>query len=51
MECVTVLLLQFFSIIPSFPLSAQHVNVGPQIAFGDYREVSSDLHYRGTGLG
>jgi len=39
------------SIIPSFHLSAQHVNVGPQIAFGDYREVSSDLHYRGTGLG
>jgi len=32
-------------------LAAQHVNVGPQIAFGDYREVSSDLHYRGTGLG
>jgi len=32
-------------------LAAQHVDVGPQIAFGDYREVSSDLHYRGTGLG
>ncbi len=32
-------------------LAAQHVNVGPQLAFGDYREVSSDLHYRGTGLG
>jgi hypothetical protein len=39
------------SIIPSFHLSAQHVNLGPQIAFGDYREVSSDLHYRGSGLG
>jgi len=39
------------SVIPSFRLSAQHFNVGPQIAFGDYREVSSDLHYRGTGLG
>ena len=26
------------------------VAVGPQIAFGDYREVSADLHYRGTGL-
>ncbi len=32
-------------------LTAQHVIVGPQIAFGDYREVSSDLHYRGTGGG
>jgi hypothetical protein len=32
-------------------LAAQHVIVGPQIAFGDYREVSSDLHYRGTGGG
>jgi hypothetical protein len=32
-------------------VTAQHVSVGPQIAFGDYREVSSDLHYRGSGLG
>jgi len=32
-------------------LTAQHVIIGPQIAFGDYREVSSDLHYRGTGGG
>lgn len=39
-----------FSIIPSFQLSAQHFSVGPQIAFGDYREVSSDLHYRGAGI-
>lgn len=39
------------SIFPSFHLSAQHVSVGPQVAFGDYREVSSDLHYRGTGIG
>jgi hypothetical protein len=39
------------SIIPTFQLSAQHVSVGPQVAFGDYREVSSDLHYRGSGLG
>ncbi len=39
------------SIIPSFHLSAQHVSLGPQLAFGDYREVSSDLHYRGAGLG
>jgi len=32
-------------------LAAQHVAIGPQVAFGDYREVSSDLHYRGTGAG
>ncbi|HEV8380089.1 MAG TPA: hypothetical protein VGQ29_00745 [Gemmatimonadales bacterium] len=32
-------------------LSAQHVSIGPQVVFGDYREVSSDLHYRGTGIG
>jgi hypothetical protein len=38
------------SIIPAFHLSAQHFSVGPQIAFGDYREVSSDLHYRGGGI-
>jgi len=31
-------------------LTAQHVSIGPQIAFGDYREVSSDLHYRGSGI-
>jgi len=32
-------------------LSAQHVSIGPQVAFGDYREVSSDLRYRGAGAG
>jgi hypothetical protein len=31
--------------------AAQHVVVGPQAVFGDYREVSSDLHYRGSGGG
>ena len=39
------------SIIPSFHLSAQHISIGPQVAFGDYREVSSDLHYTGSGIG
>jgi hypothetical protein len=39
------------SIIPILQLSAQHFSIGPQVAFGDYREVSSDLHYRGSGLG
>jgi len=32
-------------------VSAQHVSIGPQVVFGDYREVSSDLHYRGAGAG
>ncbi len=32
-------------------LTAQHVSIGPQIAFGDYREVSSDLRYNGGGIG
>jgi hypothetical protein len=39
------------STIPTLQLSAQHFSIGPQIAFGDYREVSSDLHYRGSGAG
>ena len=41
----------FLTAQPLSRLAAQHVSVGPQIAFGDYREVSSDLHYRGTGIG
>ena len=32
-------------------LAAQHGTVGVQGVFGDYREVSSDLHYRGSGGG
>jgi hypothetical protein len=37
-------------IFPSL-LSAQHFSIGPEVAFGDYREVSSDLRYRGVGGG
>ena len=33
------------------PLAAQHATVGVQAVFGDYREVSADLHYRGSGGG
>ena len=33
------------------PLVAQHATIGVQAVFGDYREVSSDLHYRGSGGG
>jgi len=50
LECVTVLVIAVLSIFPSFHLSAQHFSVGPQVVFGDYREVSSDLHYRGGGI-
>lgn len=39
------------SLAPSLRLSAQHFSIGPQIVFGDYREVSADLHYRGAGGG
>jgi len=47
----TVALTLVLSNIPTFQLAGQHVSIGPQIAFGDYREVSSDLHYRGSGIG
>lgn len=30
-------------------LCAQHVVVGPQVVFADYRETSANLHYRGSG--
>lgn len=38
-------------VYPTNRLTAQSFTVGPQIVFGDYREVSSDLHYRGGGIG
>ncbi len=41
----------FLTAIPAVRLSAQHLVVGPQAVFGDYREVSADLHYRGGGGG
>src|SRR5204862_4388404 len=47
----TVALTLVLSNIPTFQLAGQHVSIGPQIAFGDYREVSSDLHYTGSGIG
>ena len=44
------LMCVLLSLLPA-ELAAQHVVIGPQVAFGDYREVSSDLHYRGGGGG
>jgi hypothetical protein len=42
-----------FALVALLPtvLSGQHGTVGAHVAFGDYREVSSDLHYRGSGGG
>jgi hypothetical protein len=52
LDAWTAVSVLFLSNLPTFqPLSAQHVALGPQLAFGDYREVSSDLRYRGSGLG
>jgi hypothetical protein len=39
-----------FAVLATPTLTAQRVSIGPQIAFGDYKEVSSNLHYRGTGI-
>jgi hypothetical protein len=47
----TVLLVVILSNRPTDQLSAQHFAVGPQITFGDYRETSAQLRYRGSGLG
>ena len=47
----TVVAVFVLSNLPTVQLSAQHVSLGPQVVFGDYREVSSDLHYRGGGGG
>lgn len=44
-----VVVLLLFN-IPTVQLSAQRFSIGPQIAFGDYKEVSSNLHYRGSGI-
>jgi hypothetical protein len=47
----TVFVVVVLSISPTVRLTAQHFAVGPQVAFGDYRETSADLRYRGSGLG
>lgn len=39
-----------FAVLTTQTMTAQHVSLGPQIAFGDYKEVSSNLHYRGSGI-
>ena len=42
--------IALLTVPPPNRLTAQHFSVGPQIAFGDYKEVSADLHYRGGGI-
>jgi hypothetical protein len=49
MRAVALLLL--LSLAAPVGLAAQRFSVGPQLVFGDYREVSADLHYRGAGIG
>jgi len=51
MERLIAAVVVLLSIFPSFHLFAQHFSIGPEVAFGDYREVSSDLRYRGVGGG
>ncbi len=51
LDCWTVALTLILSNIPTFQLAGQHVSIGPQIAFGDYREISADLRYNGGGIG
>lgn len=47
---VSVLVL-FLTAHPTNRLTAQHFVVGPQVVFGDYREASANLHFRGSGVG
>jgi len=46
-----VRLAPFTLLVLAAPAAAQHVGIGFQGAFGDYREVAADLHYRGVGGG
>jgi hypothetical protein len=43
--------LVLLAIVAVARVSAQQFTIAPQVVFGDYREVSSNLHYRGGGLG
>lgn len=47
-RAVAVILLSAW---PADRLTAQDVVVGPQVVFGDYRETSADLRFRGVGVG
>jgi hypothetical protein len=50
MKRLVLVVAASLSVSSTVRLSAQHFSLGPQIAFGDYKEVSPDLHYRGSGL-
>jgi hypothetical protein len=41
----------FLTALPPYRLTAQSLSLGPQLLLADYRETSSDLHYRGVGFG
>lgn len=51
MRTLTLVALAGLAVVPTCRLAAQRFSIGPQIAFGDYRETSSDLRYRGNGIG
>jgi len=51
LRTLTLVALAGLAVVPTCRLASQHFAVGPQIAFGDYRETSSDLRYRGSGIG
>ncbi len=45
----TAVVLGFALLAAASAARAQRVQAGVQMAFGDYREVSGDLHWRGSG--
>ena len=45
----TAVLLGLAALVAVPAARAQRVQAGAQVAFGDYREVSGDLHWRGAG--
>lgn len=51
MEWLFIATVVVLTNVPTVHLSAQHIAIGPQLIFGDYREVSAALHYRGAGIG
>lgn len=51
MRTAAVLLAATLAVLPTCRLASQHFAIGPQVTFGDYRETSAQLRYRGSGLG
>src|SRR5260370_39586203 len=47
----TTVFLGFAALVIVPAVHAQRVQGGAQVVFGDYREISGDLHWRGSGPG